>query len=101
MPFIRGRILPETELAGRAKTFLDVLVWIREPRERDIRALDELEILRTYLNSIPGFAGQIRLWVPEHLKKTINVMEHAAIKFSVIDSKRAEDNVRQQLKGAD
>ncbi len=43
MPFVRDRIVPEVELAGRAKQFLDVLIWVElTPKSlRGLRALME------------------------------------------------------------
>jgi len=64
VPFVRGRILAETELAGPAKRFLDVLLWMDSVASRDLKALDELEILRTYLEWVTPFVCRIRLWVP-------------------------------------
>ena len=101
MPLIRGRILPETELSGRTKRLLDVLLWMGEPHDSDLRALDELEVLRTYLHSIRPFEAQIRLWVPEHHAKTINALKAAAIEFSVVVAKQAQEEVRELLMGAD
>jgi hypothetical protein len=55
MPLVRGRIVPEVELAGRTKWFLDILVWIEQVEEAEAVSLDELDGLRIYLRSLKPF----------------------------------------------
>lgn len=63
MPSVRGRVIPETELAGRAKRNLDVLFWIGALKKEELAALDELDILRVYLRSMNPPEADIRLYV--------------------------------------
>jgi hypothetical protein len=70
MPFVRGRVVPETENTGRAKHSLDALLWIRQLNRSDAAALDEIQILREYLESIHPPACAINLYVPEQPEAT-------------------------------
>lgn len=101
MPFIRGRIIPEVELGGRAKRVLDVLLWMSAPSGHDLRALDELEVLRTYLISMRPPVAQIQLWIPQHHLETINALTDVGIEFSVVPAKLAGDEIKKQLKSDD
>lgn len=97
MPLVRGRILPEVELSGRAKLFLDVLLWTEELRAEDLRSLEELEILRTYLRSVHPVACDIRLWVPSHHEKTMIVLSARRIEFDAMDAEKADQKLREKL----
>jgi hypothetical protein len=101
MPLVRGRILPAVELAGRAKRILDVLLWLTTPRAQDLGALDELEVLRKYLDSMDPPEARVRLWVPREHFGTINALTAVGIDFSVTPSKQAGDQLWERLKGVD
>jgi hypothetical protein len=76
MPWVRGRLIPEIEQSGRAKEYLDIVLWTGQLQRPDIAALDELGILSAYLLSLDPFVCWIRLWVPEgHLETTRSLHE--------------------------
>ncbi len=101
MPFVRGRILPEAELAGRAKRFLDVLLWANKLGNSDTRALDELEVLRVYLHSMTPFVCQIRLWVPDGQTEVTKTLAAAGIDYKTVVPKKASHDVEERLKGVE
>ena len=98
MPLVRGRILAEVELAGRAKRTLDVLVWMSTVSDQDKQALDNLEVLRTYLASMRPREAEIRVWVPLHLTETMNAFIGLGISFVPIAVKPADGKLRDRLK---
>jgi hypothetical protein len=98
MPLVRGRILPEVELAGRAKRGLDVLVWLSTLSDQDMRALDNLEVLRIYLDSMTLREAEIRLWVPAHLIQTMKALVELGVNFAPIAVKPADQKLRDRLK---
>jgi hypothetical protein len=100
MPLVRGRVIAETELSGRAKKTLDVLLWIRHPRREDLRALDELDILRVYLRSIRPFEAAIRLFVPTDHEDAIKALSSIDIEFTGVVLEKAGNDIREQFKGA-
>lgn len=100
MPLVRGRLLPEVELSGRAKLYLDVLLWTEDLRADGLRALEELEILRTYLRSIHPAVCEIRLWVPYHHDKTVSLLSARMIEFSTMQAERADQKLREKLAGS-
>jgi hypothetical protein len=77
-----------------------VLIWIDELHNDDIRALDELEILRDYLHTIDHCKVQIRLWVPTHHDKTVNTLGAVAVQFSPVIPIVADVALQEQLKGS-
>ena len=83
-PLVRGRIIAETESAGRAKARLDVLLWLPEFSRQDFLSLDLIEILRTYLRSINPTPCQIKLWIPADLVDVRNVLEAVDIEFTTL-----------------
>jgi hypothetical protein len=101
MPFVRGRILGEIELAGPPKRFLDILLWTDNVTTEDLKALDELEILRNYLDWITPFVCQIRLWAPDNQPKVIQSLQAAGIQCLVIVPENASEKVKDGLKGAE
>lgn len=98
MPSVRGRIIPEVELAGRAKRNLDVLLWIGAPKKVDLAALDELDILRVYLRSIDPPDADIRLYVPADHAATIKVLISMDIEFSRVLMPDAPNELQGQFK---
>jgi hypothetical protein len=93
LPFIRGRVIPETESTGRIKRTLDVLLWLTAPENRNTTALfDELEQLRVYLNHFQPPICSIRLLVPASDHKTGAVM--IGLEIGVTPVKRSEDLTR-------
>jgi hypothetical protein len=76
MPFVRGRIIPEAESAGRAKSQLDVLFWLKNADHPDtLKTFDELEHLRIYLDSFQPSIASIRFLVPLDDQKINAVMK--------------------------
>lgn len=74
MPFVRGRFIPEIEDAGRVKRHFDVLLWGTNWSRQNIFDLDQIDILREYLQSLePRFCG-IRLFVPSSHTETIELL---------------------------
>jgi hypothetical protein len=97
MPLVRGRLLPEVELSGRAKLLLDVLLWTEELGAKDLRSLEELEILRIYLRSVYPVVCDIRLWVPSHHYKTISLLSVRRIEFSSMNPVKADQKVQEKV----
>jgi hypothetical protein len=90
LPFIRGRIIPETESTGRVKRTLDVLLWLTAPENRNTIALfDELEQLRAYLNYFQPPICSIRLLVRGNDHKTAAAM--IALEVGVTPVQQSED----------
>jgi hypothetical protein len=89
--------LPEVELSGRTKFFLDVLLWTEELRAEDLGSLEELEILRTYLRSVHPAVCDIRFWVPSHHDKTRSLLSARRIEFSVMRAEKADQGLREKL----
>src|ERR1035441_10279800 len=63
MPFVRGRIIPETQNTGRVKRNLDVLLWLTRTDRSTLTWFDELEQLRAYLDFFQPPICSIRLLV--------------------------------------
>lgn len=101
MPLVRGRIIPEVELAGRAKRFLDILVWVEQLENTDAISLDELDGLRIYLRSLKPFVCDIRLFVPERHAKTTAMLDGFGIDYQRVGEREAEPEVASQITGAD
>jgi hypothetical protein len=101
MPLVRGRLLPEVESAGRAKKFLDVLLWMNEVRNGQFRALDELDILRAYVDSLWPFVCQIRLWVPDGKTELKKALDSLAIEYGGVPTQKASPEIQEKMKGAD
>jgi len=101
MPLVRGRVLPGAESTGRAKRFLDMLLWMNDIKDSQSRALDELEILRTYLASLDPFVCQIRLWVPDHKTELEKAIYSLAIEYRVVAMRKAWPAIQDKIKGAD
>jgi hypothetical protein len=102
LPFIRGRVIPETESTGRVKRALDVLLWLTAPENRNTIALfDELEQLRAYLNYFQPPICSIRLLVRANDHETAAVM--IGLEIGVRPVQQSEDitkipkSVRDQL----
>jgi hypothetical protein len=90
LPFIRGRVIPETESTGRVKRTLDVLLWLSVPENRNTVALfDELEQLRAYLSYFQPPICSIRLLVPANDHKTVAAMR--ALEVGVRPVQQSED----------
>jgi len=69
MPIVRGSILPEVQSVGRAKPYLDILLWYETLNDSDLSLLNELDHLRIYLDQIPIFCD-IRISIPRaHTKQ--------------------------------
>jgi len=83
MPFVRGRIIPEVELTGRCKRYLDVLIWAQRLDRRALAALDQLDILRVYLRSLHPFVCDIRIWVPEQHNHTLAALRNINIEHQI------------------
>ena len=93
LPFIRGRVIPETESTGRVKQTLDVLLWLTAPENRNTMALfDELEQLRAYLNYFQPPICSIRLLVRANDHETAAVM--IGLEIGVRPVQQSEDITR-------
>jgi hypothetical protein len=101
MPLVRGRLLPEVESAGRAKRFLDVLLWMNDLKNPQAKMLDQLDILRQYLASLEPFVCQIRLWVPDHKGDLKMALDYLAIEHKVVPVRKASAEIQEKMKGAD
>jgi hypothetical protein len=100
MPLVRGRVIPETRLSGRAKKTLDILLWASALRKDDIQALDELEILRVYLGSMTPTEADIRLFVPGEHAAVIKTLATMRIEFERVAIGQATDDIRELLRDA-
>ncbi len=101
MPYVRGRLIPEVSLAGRAKQFLDVLLWTGELGRRDLDSLDELECLRVYLRSLEPFACYIRIYVPETHVRTQKLLASAGIEYGLAPVQGGGPEISTVVKDAD
>jgi hypothetical protein len=101
MPFVRGRILPEVELAGRAKEFLDILIWAERLDRTDTVSLDELDLLRAYLRSLEPFVCYIRLFVPKRHLQTAATLDEIRIEYQVVAEQDADAEAVAGFKQAD
>ncbi len=101
MPLVRGRILPEVELAGRAKQFLDVLIWIERLDGTDTASLDELDHLRAYLGSLDPFACYVRLLLPQRHVQTAATLDALSIEYQVVAERKAGVDAAPPINGAD
>lgn len=101
MPLVRGRIIPEIQLAGRAKQFLDVLLWAEDLGPTDLGALDELDVLRTYLRSLDPFVCYVRVWVAEQHARSIARLDELGIAHRTARCHEPDKNLAAKLEGAD
>lgn len=101
MPLVRGRILPEVELSGRKKQFLDVLIWADTLTDRDLVALDHFDHLRIYLASLEPFVCQLRLWVPARYVETFKTLGKLEIEHKVVDEQEPSKEVADHLQNAE
>jgi len=93
MPFVRGRVIPEVESVGRAKTLLDVLLWLKNAdAPGTLKIFDELEHLRIYLGSFEPAVASIRLLIPLDDKKTDAVMTANSIQHTFVSKQNGLDN---------
>ena len=93
-PFVRGRIIPETSSTGREKRTLDVLLWVRQLVDNDLRALDLVQILRHYLASIEPPVCAIDLWVPVGFTETAETLTRFGVPFSTVPVSPPDDDTR-------
>lgn len=101
MPFVRGRVLPEVELAGRAKRFLDILIWVEQLEVIDARALDELDILRVCLRGLDPFVCDVRIWIPQRHAATSARLRELGIEHQTVPDRQPPAETIRQLEGAD
>jgi hypothetical protein len=93
LPFVRGRLLPEIESAGRVKRTLDVLIHLEKVNDAIAAALDELEQLRVYLASlVPPFCSIRLLALADH-RDTIAAFGTIGIEVSPIAMSTRVDRV--------
>jgi len=100
MPFVRGRILPEVELARRAKQFLDVLLWAEQLDGAAKVSLDELEVLRVYLRSLEPFVCQVRLFLPRRHVRTAATLDELGIEYQLVGEREADAEMTSGIKDA-
>ncbi len=84
MPFVRGRIVPEIESAGRAKNCLDVLLWLPRPSRDELAFLDLVDVLRTYLLSIRPSPCLINFWLPSAFAEAGRALNAFGIAFRTV-----------------
>ncbi len=84
-PFVRGRIIPETESTGRVKAFFDVLLWLPQISPAELTPLDSIEVLRTYLSSINPIRCGINLWIPAAFIDAQNALASIGIEFGTVE----------------
>jgi hypothetical protein len=96
-PFIRGRFIPEVESTGGIKGSLDVLLWLPELSLGELRHLDSIEILRTYLASMVPSRCSINLWVPTPFSETQTGLTAIGISFGLALIAAPTDRVREDL----
>jgi hypothetical protein len=99
MPLVRGRLLPEVELAGRAKQFLDILLWADDLSDKEMAALDELDHLRIYLASLRPFVCGIRIFVTRRHARTVAALNALQVRHHVIDERQLESGLAAGLGG--
>lgn len=85
MPFVRGRILPETKSTGRAKRVLDVLLSVEKLDESTLTYLDELEQLRVYLTAFTPPVCSIRILVPVDQVEVLRALQQFGIEAVAIE----------------
>jgi hypothetical protein len=100
MPLVRGRILPEVERAGRAKQFLDILIWA-ELGPNDLLALDELDHLRIYLHSLRPFVCLLRFFIPRSHVQTGTTLDELGIEYHLVAERTTETAISAELREAD
>jgi hypothetical protein len=96
-PFVRGRIIPETESTGRAKRNLDVLLWLPQVSRNELAVLDFIEILRSYLSSITQTRCSINLWVPDSFSETVTGLAAIGIRFETVQKTIPTPKVNEEL----
>jgi len=101
MPLVRGRILPEVKLAGRAKQFLDILLWAEQLGRAEIAAMDELEHLRSYLSALRPFCCAIRVFIPQRHAQIAAVLDELGIVYVRVIEREAGPSIASEIKGAD
>ncbi len=89
MPNIRGRFCPEVESTGRAKKYLDVLLWGATWSQQHQKDLDSLDVLRGYVHSIRPACCDIRIIVPETHGSTMEMLSACRIQFLVVPITKA------------
>lgn len=98
-PFVRDRILPEVESTGRAKSFLDLLLWLPKITPNELTPLDLIEVLRIHLLSIRPSPCFINLWVPSVCVETGRILSALGIAFKTVSVAKPDDKVSETLKG--
>src|SRR5438477_619120 len=101
MPLIRGRFVPEVEGSGRAKQYLDVVLWCETLQPDHLSALDQLEQLRTYLGFLDPPVCSIRLWVPERHDQTSGQLSKFDIEHQLVAEQVPPIDVKNRLDDAD
>jgi hypothetical protein len=96
-PFVRGRFVPETESAGRAKGRLDVLLWLSQVSRDEVAVLNSIEILRTYLSSLTPTQCSINLWVPDSFSETMRGLTAIRIQFGTVQKANPTAKVEEAL----
>ncbi len=99
-PFVRGRILAETKSTGRAKSALDVLLWLPQITDKELAVLDSIDVLRAHLNAIAPIPCSINLWVPSAFAKTMEALSAFAIRHKPIPVARSDRRTSEILSGA-
>jgi hypothetical protein len=101
MPYVRGRILPEVELAGRTKQFLDILIWADRLNQSDATSLDELDHLRIYLSSLRPFVCGIRIFLPQRHRETAAALDELGIAYQLVAERKPSVEVSSEIERGD
>src|SRR5215469_4853676 len=96
-PFVRGRFIPETESTGRAKTWLDVLLWLPQVSRDEVAVLNSIEILRVYLSGVTPTQCSINLWVPDTFSETMRGLTAIRIEFGTVQKANPTAKVEAAL----
>jgi hypothetical protein len=97
LPFVRGRILPETENTGRAKRVLDVLLSVGKLDESTLTSLDELEQLRVYLAAFIPPVCSIRILVPVDQVEVLGALQQFGIEAVAIELATTTERVPKKV----
>jgi hypothetical protein len=101
MPLVRGRILPEVELSGRTKQFLDILIWAKHLDQSDARSLDELDQLGIYLSSLRPFICGIRIFLPQGHSETAALLNQLGIEYQLVEERKPSPQVISGIESGD
>lgn len=89
--------MPEVQSAGRPKRQLDGLLWCNEWSRENIRHLDDIELLRTYLDSLRPTHCKIEHFVPATHTETAKRLRAWNIRFNTIEVRKASAETTKKI----